>query len=156
MQEIQRSWSVVQAWTCSRVQVSSHALSVTEEQTTTSTAVAANTECIRNAAAPNGWYFILIRGVHSAREPPIQLKKVRELLPVLTSRHLSYKTCGHLHSSCMQRELFHVSETWPRGYKTWVHFGLKIKRNDWLLADTCPQAANHWALFWAWDCTQVL
>ena len=24
---------------------------------------------------------------------------------------------------------------------------LKIKRNDWLLADTCLQAANHWALF---------
>ena len=24
---------------------------------------------------------------------------------------------------------------------------LKIKRNDWLLADTCPQAANHRALF---------
>ena len=24
---------------------------------------------------------------------------------------------------------------------------LKIKRNDWLLADTCPQAANHYALF---------
>ena len=23
---------------------------------------------------------------------------------------------------------------------------LKIKRNDWLLADTCPQAANHYAL----------
>ena len=23
---------------------------------------------------------------------------------------------------------------------------LKIKRNDWLLADTCPQAANHCAL----------
>ena len=21
-----------------------------------------------------------------------------------------------------------------------------MKRNDWLLADTCPQAANHWAL----------
>ena len=27
---------------------------------------------------------------------------------------------------------------------------LKIKRNDWLLTDTCPQAANHCALFWAW------
>ena len=26
-------------------------------------------------------------------------------------------------------------------------FRLKIKRNDWLLADTCPQAANHCALF---------
>ena len=25
---------------------------------------------------------------------------------------------------------------------------LKIKRNDWLLVDTCPQAANHCALFW--------
>ena len=24
---------------------------------------------------------------------------------------------------------------------------LRIKRNDWLLADTCPQAANHRALF---------
>ena len=24
--------------------------------------------------------------------------------------------------------------------------GLKIKRNDWLLAYACPQAANHWAL----------
>ena len=24
---------------------------------------------------------------------------------------------------------------------------LKIKRNDWLLADTCPQAANHCILF---------
>ena len=24
---------------------------------------------------------------------------------------------------------------------------LKIKRNDWLLADTCPQAANLCALF---------
>ena len=24
---------------------------------------------------------------------------------------------------------------------------LKIKRTDWLLADTCPQAANHCALF---------
>ena len=24
---------------------------------------------------------------------------------------------------------------------------LKIKRNDWLLADTCPQAANRYALF---------
>ena len=24
---------------------------------------------------------------------------------------------------------------------------LKIKRNDWLIADMCPQAANHCALF---------
>ena len=31
--------------------------------------------------------------------------------------------------------------------KTGTFDGLKIKRNDWLLADTCPQAANHCALF---------
>ena len=28
-----------------------------------------------------------------------------------------------------------------------VFLKLKIKRNDWLLADTCTQAANHCALF---------
>ena len=26
---------------------------------------------------------------------------------------------------------------------------LKIKHNDWLLADMCPQAANHCALFFS-------
>ena len=26
---------------------------------------------------------------------------------------------------------------------------LKIKRNDWLLADACPKAANHCTLFWS-------
>ena len=30
-------------------------------------------------------------------------KKLRELLPVLTSRHLSYKTLGLVYSSCVQR-----------------------------------------------------
>ena len=33
---------------------------------------------------------------------------------------------------------------------------LKIKRNDWLLADTCPQAANHCALVLVLDSTKVL
>ena len=28
---------------------------------------------------------------------------------------------------------------------------LKIRRNNWLLADTCPQAANHCALSWVWE-----
>ena len=26
---------------------------------------------------------------------------------------------------------------------------LKLKHNDWLLADTCPLATNHCALFWS-------
>ena len=40
-------------------------------------------------------------------------KKIRELLPVLTSRHLSYKTHGHVYSSCVQSAMLHASETCP-------------------------------------------
>ena len=40
-------------------------------------------------------------------------KKFRELLPVLTSRHLSYKTLGHVYSSYVQSAMLHASETWP-------------------------------------------
>ena len=40
-------------------------------------------------------------------------KKFRELLPVFTSRHLYYKTCGHVYSSCVRSTMLHASETWP-------------------------------------------
>ena len=40
-------------------------------------------------------------------------KKFRELLPVLTSRHVYYKTRGHVYSSCMRSAMLHASETWP-------------------------------------------
>ena len=40
-------------------------------------------------------------------------KKFRELLPVLTSHHLSYKTRVHVYSSCMRSPMLHASETWP-------------------------------------------
>ena len=40
-------------------------------------------------------------------------KKFRQLLPVLTSRNLSYKTRGQVYSSCMQSAMLHASETWP-------------------------------------------
>ena len=40
-------------------------------------------------------------------------KKFRELLLVLTSRHLSYKTSGHVYSSCVLSPMLHASETWP-------------------------------------------
>ena len=46
-----------------------------------------------------------------------------ELLPVLTSRHLSYKTCGHVYSSCVQSTMLHASETWPLTKTT-------LQRND--------------------------
>ena len=40
-------------------------------------------------------------------------KKFRELLPVLTSRHLSYKTRGNVYSCCVRSAMLHASETWP-------------------------------------------
>ena len=40
-------------------------------------------------------------------------KKFKELRPVLSSRHLSFKTHGRMYSSCMQSAMFHASETWP-------------------------------------------
>ena len=38
-------------------------------------------------------------------------KKFRELLPVLTSRLLSYKTSGHVYSSYLRSAMLHASET---------------------------------------------
>ena len=40
-------------------------------------------------------------------------KKFKDLLPVLSSRHLSFKTHGHVYSSCVRSAVFHASETWP-------------------------------------------
>ena len=53
-------------------------------------------------------------------------KKFRELLPVLTSRHLSYKTRGHVYSSCVRSAMLHASETWPL-IKTNLQ---RLQRND--------------------------
>ena len=40
-------------------------------------------------------------------------KKFKELLPVLSSRHLSFKTRGRVYSSCVRSAMFHAIETWP-------------------------------------------
>ena len=40
-------------------------------------------------------------------------KKFKELLPVLSSLHLSFKTRGRVYSSCVQSALLNASETWP-------------------------------------------
>ena len=39
-------------------------------------------------------------------------KKCMEQLTVLTSRHLSYKTRGHVYSSCVPSTMLHASKTW--------------------------------------------
>ena len=56
-------------------------------------------------------------------------KKLRELLPVLTSRHLSYKTRGHVYSSCVRSVMLHASETWPLT-KTNLQRLQRLQRND--------------------------
>ena len=40
-------------------------------------------------------------------------KKFKELKPVLSSCHLSFKTCGHVYSLCVWSAMLHASETWP-------------------------------------------
>ena len=40
-------------------------------------------------------------------------KKFKELIPVLSSRHLSFKTHCRVYSSCVQSAMLHASETWP-------------------------------------------
>ena len=54
------------------------------------------------------------------------------------------------------KNTFELHEEWqiylqripgPKVIKLEFIIKLKIKSNDWLLADTCPQAANHCALF---------
>ena len=40
-------------------------------------------------------------------------KKFKELIPVLSSRHLSFKTCGRVYSSCVRSAMLHASEPWP-------------------------------------------
>ena len=40
-------------------------------------------------------------------------KKFKDLLPVLSSRQLSFKTRGHVYSSCVRSAMLHASETLP-------------------------------------------
>ena len=40
-------------------------------------------------------------------------KKFKDLLPVLSSSHFSFKTRGLVYSSCVRSAMLHASETWP-------------------------------------------
>ena len=48
------------------------------------------------------------------------------LSTVLTSRQLSYKTCGHVYSSCVRSAMLHASETWPLTKRNLQ----RLQRND--------------------------
>ena len=49
-----------------------------------------------------------------------------ELLPVLSTRHLSYKTCGRVYCSCFQNAQIHASKTWSLTKPDQQH----LQRND--------------------------
>ena len=53
-------------------------------------------------------------------------KKFKDLLPVLSSRHLSFKTRGRVYSSCVRSAMLHASETWPLTKPNHRH----LHRND--------------------------
>ena len=74
------------------------------------------------------WYlrYMLSAGGGNETRVKTACKKFRELLPVFTSRHLSYKTCGHAYSSCMGSAMPHASETWPLTKTNLQH----LQRND--------------------------
>ena len=81
-------------------------------------------------------------------------KKFKELLAVLSSRHLSFKTRGLVYSSCVRSAMHHASETWPLTKPKLK----RLQRNDRaMIRQICSQAARHchhqvqWATCAAWD-----
>ena len=52
--------------------------------------------------------------------------KFKELKPVLSSRHLSFKACGLVYSSCVWSAMLHASETWPLTKPSLQH----LQQND--------------------------
>ena len=53
-------------------------------------------------------------------------KKFKDLLPVLSSYHLSFKMYGRVYSSCVQSAMLHASETWLLTKTNLQH----LQRND--------------------------
>ena len=52
--------------------------------------------------------------------------KFRQLLPLLTNRHLSLLTRGRVYSTCVRRATLHAAETWPVTVTTLN----RLRRND--------------------------
>ena len=102
----------------------------------------------QNWQAGRGSFLLLPRGLSSAggceRSTTTHVKtawtKFKELLPVLFSRHLSFKTRGRVYSSCVRSAMFHASETWPltkpnrqrlqRNDRTMIRQICKVKPQD--------------------------
>ena len=67
--------------------------------------------------------------------------KFRKLLPILTSKHVSLKTCGKLFSSCVHSAMLHGSETWAPT----VLVLQRLQRNDRsMIRWICNTRARDW------------
>ena len=61
----------------------------------------------RRHALSSWWLWTFNHNVKTA------WKKFKKLLPVLSSRHLSFRACGCMYSSCVQKIMLNASETRP-------------------------------------------
>ena len=69
-------------------------------------------------------------------------KKFKELLqvPVLSSCHLSFKTLGHMYSSCVWSAMLHASETWPLTKPNFQHLQQNDRAKVRQICNVRPQA----------------
>ena len=65
--------------------------------------------------------------------------KFRKLLPLLSSRHISPKSCGQVYSSCVRSAMLHGSETWgPNASEQ-----QRLRRNDrYMVRWICGMSAH--------------
>ena len=94
---------MIRAWTSCRVQANFHVPS--------HTGVGSNSIFCNDCKQ---WVHKKCSGLKRLiKDSEYRCTKFKELLPVLSSRHLSFKTCGCKYSSCVQSAMLHTSETWP-------------------------------------------
>ena len=68
-------------------------------------------------------------------------REFNELLPVFSSRHLSFKTRGRMYSACVRSAMLHASSTWPLTKPNLQTFAAEWQGND--QTDLQCQAARH-------------
>ena len=82
-------------------------------------------------------------------------KTFKELLPVLSSHHLSFKTCGSVYNFCVRSTMLHASETWPLTEPNSAEWsdGSAMSSHK-TLSPSCPMSYLHslalriWTSFW--------
>ena len=80
-------------------------------------------------------------------------KKFKDLLPVLSSHHLSFKTCGRVYSSCVQSAMLHASKTWPLTKPNLQHLQWTDMAMIRQICNVRPRHCHHqvkWATCAAW------